>query len=72
MITKQYYYHKPTYETLRESLEDAKIKIQEMDIKQIAIPAIGCGIDELEWDKVSAIIQDVFKDVSIEILVCLR
>ena len=31
---------------------------------------IGCGLDRLEWEKVSAIIQEVFSDTGMEILVC--
>jgi hypothetical protein len=34
------------------------------------MPIIGCGLDRLQWDKVSEIIKDVFKDTDIEILVC--
>jgi O-acetyl-ADP-ribose deacetylase (regulator of RNase III) len=39
-------------------------------INKVAMPIIGCGLDRLQWDKVSEIIKDVFKDTDIEILVC--
>ena len=39
-------------------------------ITKIAMPVIGCGLDKLSWDKVSEIIQEVFSDSDIEILVC--
>ena len=40
------------------------------DIKKIAMPTIGCGLDRLEWNKVSDIIKEVFSEMSIEILIC--
>lgn len=38
----------------------------------IAKPKIGCGLDKLEWSKVKAIIEEVFADTDIEILVCVK
>ena len=40
------------------------------DCKKIAMPVIGCGLDRLEWSKVSEIIKEVFECTDIEILVC--
>ena len=40
------------------------------NIKKVAMPVIGCGLDKLKWDKVSKIIKNIFKDIDIEILVC--
>ena len=37
---------------------------------QFAMPLIGCGLDRLHWGKVSEMIQVIFKDTDIEILVC--
>ena len=34
------------------------------------MPLIGCGLDRLQWEKVSEIVQEVFKDIDIEIVVC--
>lgn len=39
-------------------------------IKKVAMPTIGAGLDRLPWDKVSELIQSVFKDTDLEILVC--
>jgi O-acetyl-ADP-ribose deacetylase (regulator of RNase III) len=39
-------------------------------ITKIAMPIIGCGLDRLQWDRVSEIIKEVFKNTDIEILVC--
>lgn len=69
LVTKEQYWHKPTYESLREALNLAYIRISS-NCHKIAMPQIGCGLDGLKWDKVSQIIKDVFNDSDIEILVC--
>lgn len=72
LITKERYFQKPTYETLRGALECMKALCLQNDIRQVAMPVIGCGLDRLEWGQVSAVIQDVFSDTGIEILVCIK
>lgn len=72
LVTKERYFHKPTIITMRIAL----FKMQEICIKnkisRIAIPAIGSGLDRLNWDDVSAQIKHIFNDMDIEILVCKR
>lgn len=70
LITKELYYHKPTYESMRQALEDMKYYCQIAKINKVAMPLIGCGLDRLKWDKVSAMIQEIFANEDIEILVC--
>jgi O-acetyl-ADP-ribose deacetylase (regulator of RNase III) len=72
LITKEKYWNKPTYETLRQSLESMKQEMLFFDgmVTKLAIPKIGCGLDRLQWDKVKEIIKDVFNDMEVEILVC--
>ena len=70
LITKERYWYKPTYTSMRGSLEMMKKLAIENNIKKIAMPIIGCGLDRLEWCKVSEIIKEVFEDTDIEILVC--
>lgn len=72
LVTKERYYQKPTYNSMKQALEMMKVVCKANDIHKVAMPKIGCGLDRLEWDKVSEIIQDVFKDTDIEILVCMR
>ena len=69
LITKERYWHKPTYQTMREALNIARLRLP-TDCKKIAMPIIGCGLDRLQWDKVSEIIKEVFENTDIEILVC--
>lgn len=70
LITKERYFHKPTYDTLYGALLTMKQLAEFYKVTKIAMPVIGCGLDRLEWFKVSEIIRDVFKATDIEILVC--
>lgn len=69
LITKERYWEKLTYETMREALNIARLRLPD-DCKKIAMPVIGCGLDRLSFDKVSEIIKEVFADTEVEILVC--
>ncbi len=70
LITKERYFQKPTYESLRGALECMKTLCGEKGVRRVAMPVIGCGLDRLEWEKVSAIIREVFSDKGVEVLVC--
>ena len=70
LVTKDRVYHKPTYDTLIETLEDMKEQCENLDINKIAMPRIGCGLDGLSWDTVEEIIMEVFEDTDMEILIC--
>ena len=70
LITKERYFHKPTYSSLRYSLCAMRDIAVKNKINKIAMPKIGCGLDGLQYDKVEKIIKEVFKDTNIEILVC--
>ena len=70
LITKERYFQKPTYESLRGALECMKTLCGEKGVRRVAMPVIGCGLDRLEWEKVSAIIREVFSDTGVEVLVC--
>lgn len=70
LITKEKYYHKPTYKSTTHALRCMKVVCEANNISKIAMPIIGCGLDRLQWDKVSKIIKETFKDTDIEILVC--
>ena len=69
LITKERYWHKPTYSSLKASLLNAKKIAIRNNIKYLAMPVIGCGLDRLQWSKVSVIIKEVFADTDIEIVV---
>lgn len=70
LVTKEKYWHKPTLDSLREALLDMRATAREDGVKKIAMPRIGCGLDRLSWEDVKPMIQEVFADTDIEILVC--
>ena len=70
LITKERYWHKPTYNSLYGALALMKFIATQKGITKIAMPIIGCGLDRLQWDKVSSLIKEIFNDTNIEILVC--
>ena len=70
LVTKERAFHKPTYDSLKESLEIMRLLAVKNHASKIAMPLIGCGLDQLEWGKVLQILKDVFWYTDIEILVC--
>lgn len=72
LITKERYYNKPTYRSLTTALIKLKEFCIDKQITKLAMPVIGCGLDRLEWVKVKDLIDDVFRGLDIEILVCIK
>lgn len=70
LITKNRYWDKPTYRTLKESLIELKTLCIEQGVKKLAMPKIGCGLDKLQWNTVKENIIKIFNDTDIEILIC--
>ncbi|KAK2521747.1 ADP-ribose glycohydrolase OARD1 isoform X1 [Columba livia] len=69
LITKKKVSHKPTYESMQKSLEAMKAHCLNNGVTDISMPKIGCGLDGLDWNKVSAILGEVFEDTDIKITV---
>ena len=70
LITKRNYWEKPTYNTMQSALHAMRDITIQNNIKHIAMPAIGCGLDRLNWTTVSEMIQQTFATDDIEIIVC--
>ena len=70
LVTKERYYQKPTY----GSMEQALLSLAEMcdthDVKILAMPHIGCGLDQLEWGEVKPLIYNAFAGMRTRIIVC--
>lgn len=67
LITKEKYWHKPTYQTITKCVREMAEYCARHNIKYLAIPKIGCGLDRLQWGKVRDIIKEEFQDLDIEI-----
>ena len=72
LVIKENCFEKPTYRTMEESLEDLHRQCFLNDMTKLAMPMIGCGLDGLNWERVSEILKTTFQDTDIEILVCYR
>ena len=69
LITKEKYNGKPTYNTLRLALFDLKRHMVSNGINEVAMPKIASGMDNLKWETVKQIIEEVFKDSNFKITV---
>ena len=70
LVTKKRAWDKPTYETLRQSLELLRRHCENSYTNAcIAMPLIGCGLDGLSWDNVSEIVKSVFANTDVHIIV---
>ena len=70
LVTKTYSTGKPTYATLFSSLKCLKKHVVEKRVQKIAMPRIGCGLDRLDWPNVKFMVEFVFRDVNVQIVVC--
>jgi len=69
LVTKHYYWEKPTYYSLEVALKKLLFECIVKNITKLAMPKIGCGLDRLEWEKVSEMIQNIFKSQDVSIIV---
>ena len=69
LVTKEVYSGKPTYDTLRRSLEEMKDHAHTNGVSSISMPLIGCGLDGLSWPAVRTLVKNVFLKENITITV---
>ena len=69
LIVKPRYFHKPTYQTLRNALKAMREHLKFHGVDKLGIPHLSCGLDKLDWNEVKIIIQDVFGDSNLTITV---
>lgn len=54
--TKQEWYRSSQYKYIEEGLQDLARVLENLEIKSVAIPPLGCGQGGLEWEKVRSMI----------------
>ena len=69
LVTKEKYFNKPTYSTLRASLERMRKHAENNSIPRISMPCIGTGLDQLDWDKVKLLIRETFCNSPVQVVV---
>lgn len=70
LVLKKDITKKPKYKKLRRCLLDMAEQMENLMITKLAIPKLACGHEGLEWERVREIIEEVFEDADVEILVC--
>ena len=61
LVTKEKFWQKPTYDSLRMSLKSMREHMRANDVQEVAMPRIGCGLDGLQWNSVRKVIDEVFQ-----------
>ena len=62
-------FEKPNLPTLSLTLEEMKSHARLYGISTIAIPKIGCGLDQMNWQEVIKLLRDIFAYSNIRIVV---
>jgi hypothetical protein len=70
LVTKRNYWDKPTLTAIENALVWMKEQCEDHYITKLAMPRIGCGLDKQNWSDVKQLIEKVFADTDIEIVVC--
>lgn len=65
--TKKHWKEKSKYEYIEKGMDDLIHVIEDLNIKSIAIPPLGCGAGGLEWEKVRSIIEKKLARLNIQV-----
>ena len=69
LVTKQRFFDKPDLSTLLTTLETMKSHAAMHGVSTIAIPKIGCGLDQMNWQEVVKLLRDVFAYSDLHVVV---
>ena len=69
LVTKEKYSDKPDQQTLATTLQNMQCHATMHEVSTIAIPKIGCGLDQMNWQNVVKLLRDIFAYSEIQIVV---
>ena len=69
LVTKERFCDKPNLSSLSKTLEAMKIHASTYGVSTIAIPKRGCGLDQMIWQDVVKLLQDIFAYADVQIVV---
>ena len=69
LVTKERYSDKPDLQTLATTLESMQSHATMHGVSTIAIPKIGCGLDQMNWQDVVKLLRDIFTYSDVQIVV---
>ena len=60
LVTEEKYSDKPDLQTLATTLQSIQSHATMHGVSTIAIPKIGCGLDQMNWQDVVKLLRDIF------------
>ena len=69
LVTKERFFDKPDLPTLLTTLEGMNSHAAMYGVSTIAIPKIGCGLDQMNWQEVVKLLRGVFAYSDIHVVV---
>ena len=69
LVTKEKYSDKPDLQTLATTLQIMQSHATMHGVSTIAIPKIGCGLDQMNWQDVVKLLRDIFAYSDLQIVV---
>lgn len=67
--TKNHWREKSKLEYIETGLDDLVLNIQDLNIRSISIPALGCGEGGLNWDDVKPLIVDKLSPLNLVVAI---
>lgn len=67
--TKNKWREKSQYSYIEDGLNSLVQGIETKNISSIAIPPLGCGNGGLDWNRVKAMITDIFQNISVDVII---
>ena len=68
LVKKTKFFEKPNQPTLSLALQEMKSHARLYGISTIAIPKIGCGLDQMNWQEIVKLLRDIFAHSNIRIV----
>ena len=72
LFVKESSYDAPIWSALEKSLNKLAKKVEKKNIKNLAMPKICCGKNGFDWEEVECLIEEIFCDVDVNIMICSR
>ena len=69
LVTEERFCDKPNLSTLSKTLEAMKTHASTNRVSTSAIPKIGCGLDQMNWQEVVKLVRDIFAYANVQVVV---
>ena len=69
LVTKERFCDKPSLSALSKTLEAMKSHASMNGVSTIAIPKLGCGLDQMNWQEVAKLLRDIFAYADVQLVV---